>query len=75
MNKILYVMEQISSVQVVDSSVQSICFNCHNDWSELCVGCHDGSVHLIKIADIFNPQVITLTKPGMNTSEITQYVI
>ena len=50
-----------------------MCFNCHNDWTELCVGCKDGSVHLINIATITSPEVIPLTKPGMNSSEITQY--
>lgn len=63
---------QISSVKVVDSPVQSICFNCHNDWNQLCVGCKDGSVHLVDITDLSSPQVTTLTKSNMNTSEITQ---
>lgn len=50
-----------------------MCFNCHDNWNQVCIGCSDGSVHLIDITNITSPEVITLTKPGMSTSEITQY--
>ena len=56
------------------SAVQSICYNCHSGWTQLCVGCNDGSVHLIDVSDLKKPEVTPLTKPGMNTSEITQYL-
>lgn len=59
-------------MRVCDSAVQSICFNCHNGWTQLCVGCNNGSVHLIDVADMEKPEGTPLTKPGMNTSEITQ---
>ena len=40
---------------------------------QLCVGCNDGTVFLVELNDLHNPEVVVLTKPGMN-SEITQYV-
>ena len=60
-------------MHVAEARINSMCFNCHNDWNQVCVGCSDGSVHLIDITNITSPEVITLTKPGMSTSEITQY--
>ena len=53
------------------SAVQSICSNCHNEGKQLCVGCNDGTVFLVELNDLHNPEVVALTKPGMN-SEITQ---
>lgn len=55
------------------SAVQSICSNCHNEGKQLCVGCNDGTVFLLELNDLHTPEVVALTKPGMN-SEITQYV-
>ena len=55
------------------SAVQSICSNCHNEGKQLCGGCNDGTVFLVVLNDLHNPEVVALTKPGMN-SEITQYV-
>ena len=63
----------VSSVSVSSSAVQSICSNCHNEGKQLCVGCNDGTVFLVELNDLHNPEVVALTKPGMN-SEITQYV-
>ena len=60
-------------MHVAEARINSMCFNCHNNWNQVCVGCSDGSVHLIDITNITSPEVITLTKPGMSTSEITQY--
>ena len=63
---------QFSSVSVSSSAVQSMCSNCHNEGKQMCVGCNDGSVFLLELNDLRNPEVVALTKPGMN-SEITQY--
>ena len=56
------------------SAVQSICSNCHNEGKQLCVGCNDGSVFLLEVNDLRTPEVVPLTKPGLN-SEITQYAL